>query len=213
MYRHTVVRILLADDHQVVREGIRALLERAGFEVVADAEDGQEAVRLARSHRPDIAVLDLAMPRLDGIECAREILAAKPEIGIVLLTVHADEHQVVAAFRAGVRGYVVKTQASSELALAIREVNRGATYVSGKVSRALVNRYVGNGSSPAALSGQLRETLRLIATGKTTKEIAAVLGVSVKTVELYRSRIMTRLDIHDTAGLVRHAIRCGLVTL
>lgn len=207
------MRILLADGHRVVREGIRALLERAGFVVVAEADDGREAVRLARVHRPDVAVLDFAMPSLNGIDCTREILGTDPAVGVVILTVHADEHHVVTAFRAGVRGYVVKTQGFPELVQAIREVSRGGTYWSANVSRTMVNLFVAGGTSPDALTNRLRDTLRLIAAGNTTREIAATLGVSEKTAELYRSRLMDRLDIHDTAGLVRYAIRCGLVML
>jgi DNA-binding NarL/FixJ family response regulator len=207
------VRILLADDHRVVREGVRALLEQAGFQVVAEADDGEQAVRLARSHQVDVAILDIEMPGIDGIECARQILLTNPAIGIVLLTVWSDEEHVIAALRAGVRGYVVKTQASSELVDAVREVAVGATCLGKTASNVLVNLTVaGNGASDT-LTPRLREVLRLIADGNTTKEIAAILGVSEKTAELYRARLMSKLDIHDTAGLVRYAIYRGLVSL
>jgi DNA-binding NarL/FixJ family response regulator len=207
------VRILLADDHRVVREGVRALLEQAGFQVVAEADDGEQAVRLARSHQVDVAILDIEMPGIDGIECARQILLNHPAIGIVLLTVWSDEEHVIAALRAGVRGYVVKTQACSELIDAVRQVGVGATHLGKTASHVLVNLTVaGNGASDA-LTPRLREVLRLIANGNTTKEIAAILGVSEKSAELYRARLMSRLDIHDTAGLVRYAIYRGLVSL
>ena len=207
------MRILLADDHRVVREGVRALLEQAGFQVVAEADDGEQAVRLARTHQVDVAILDIEMPGIDGIECARQILSTHPAIGIVLLTVWSDEEHVVAALRAGVRGYVVKTQASSELVDAVREVGAGATSLGKTASQVLVNLTVAGHAAPDALTPRLREVLRLIADGNTTKEIASILGVSEKTAELYRSRLMARLDIHDTAGLVRYAIGRGLVRL
>lgn len=205
-------RILLADDHHMVRQGFRALLERAGFEVVAEAEDGREAVDLAETHHPDIAVLDLAMPRLSGLDCAREILARDANTAIIVLTVHTEEHQVVEALRVGVRGYVVKTQAAGELIQAIHDVNAGGVYLSPRVSRVLVNAYLaGGGAARDPLTPRQREVLQLIAEGKTTREVAQGIGVTLKTAELYRARIMANLDIHDTAGLVRYAIRRGLV--
>jgi two-component system response regulator NreC len=207
------MRILLADDHRIVREGVRALLERAGFDVVAEAEDGRAAVHLAHLHRPDLAVLDLVMPGLGGIECAREILAMHPKTGIVLLTVFPDEHQVVAAMRAGVRGYVVKTQAATELVEAIGQVSDGAVYMGTKMSHVLANLCFSGGMVPEALTPRLQEMLRLIGEGTSTRDSAGILGVSENTAKLYRSRIMAKLDIHDTAGLVRYAIRSGLVAL
>lgn len=207
------MRILLADDHCVVREGVRALLEQAGFQVVAEADDGEQAVRLARTHQVDVAILDIAMPGIDGIECARQILLANPAIGIVLLTVWSDEQHVVAALRAGVRGYVDKTQAFSYLVDAVREVGVGATCLGKTASNVLVNLTVAGNAAPDALTPRLREVLRLIADGKTTKEIAGILAVSEKSAELYRARLMSKLDIHDTASLVRYAISRGLVSL
>ena len=205
-------RILLADDHHIVRQGFRALLERGGFEVIAEAEDGDEAVRLSETHRPDVAVLDLRMPRLSGMDCARQILSRDAKAAIIFLTVHSEEHQVVEALRVGVRGYVVKLQASSELIQAIREVHAGGVYLSPRVSRVLVDAYLAGGeAAPNPLTVRQREVLRLVVEGKTMREVAEAIGVSVKTAELYRARIMTKLDIHDTAGLVRYAIRCGLI--
>ena len=207
------MRILLADDHRIVREAVRALLERAGFEVVGEAEDGSAAIHLAAIHQPDVAVLDLMMPGLNGIECAREILVISPKTGIVLLTVFPDEHQVVAAMRAGVRGYVVKTQAAFELVEAIRQVRAGAAYMGTKMSHVLADLCFSSDMVPETLTPRLREMLKLIGEGTSTKEIAGILGVSQNTAKLYRSRIMAKLDIHDTAGLVRYAIRRGLVAL
>jgi DNA-binding NarL/FixJ family response regulator len=208
-----VVRVLLADDHQVVREGFRALLDRGGFDIIAEADDGEQASHLALTVRPDVSILDLSMPRRTGVECARDILAADPKAAVVLLTVHADEHQVIAALRAGVRGYVIKTQAAAELVRAITEVHAGGIYLSARVSRALLNVYLDGGVAYCPLSARQRDVLQLIAGGKSSKEIAGALDISPKTAELHRARIMSKLDIHDTAGLVRYAIRCGLAKL
>lgn len=206
------LRVLLADDHQIVRQGFRALLEREGFEVVGEAADGQEAVRLARAHCPDVAVLDLSMPQLNGLDAAREILKACPRTRIILLTVHTEEYQIVAALRAEIRGYVLKTQATDELVQAIREVAGGGTYLSPGVSRVVVEAYLAGSDLPRdPLTPREHQVLQLVAEGKTTKEVAALLGLSVKTAESYRARIMEKLDIHETAGLVRYAIRQGLL--
>jgi DNA-binding NarL/FixJ family response regulator len=205
-------RLLLADDHQVVREGVRLLLERHGYDVVAEAADGLDAVQLARVHCPDVAVLDLEMPNLTGIACATEILSDNPHVAIVLLTIHTEAPFVVAALRAGIRGYVIKTQAPAELIQAIAEVQNGGSYLSPKASRVLVDAYLEPGATTAdLLTPRQRDVLRMIAEGKVAREIAESLGVNVKSAEQYRSRIMARLDVHDTAGLVRYAIRVGLV--
>lgn len=206
------LRILLADDHQVVRQGFRALLESQGFEVVAEAADGREAVRLAEIHDPDVAVLDLSMPHLNGLDAAGDILRRVKGIRLILLTMHKDEHQIVAALRAGVRGYVLKSQAAKELTQAIHEVANGGMYLSPGVSRVVVDAYLAGRNTPAnPLAPREREVLQLVAEGKTSKEIASALGLSIKSAESYRARIMAKLDIHDTAGLVRYAIRQGLI--
>jgi DNA-binding NarL/FixJ family response regulator len=208
------VRILLADDHTIVREGFRTLLERARFEIAGEASDGWTAVRLAQSRQPDVVVLDLSMPLLNGTEAAREILAIAPRMPIVLLTVHVDEHYVVAALRAGIRGYVVKSQASAELIEAIGEVRSGGTFISPRVAGALVDAYLGGRATVAdPLTLREREVLQLVAEGKTTKDIAAALDLTTKTAEYYRSRIMTKLGVHNTAGLVRYALHNGVVHL
>jgi two-component system response regulator NreC len=206
------IRILLADDHMMVRQGIRALLEKEGFEVVAEAMDGREAVRLAEKVKPDVAVLDIAMPLLNGIDAAREIRRVSPRTKTTLLTVHEENQYVVEALRAGVTGYVVKTKAAEDLVKAIREVSQGAVYMSPGVSREAVRAYL-DGTEPSndGLTPREREVLQLVAEGKTTKEVAAVLGISVKTAESHRSRIMEKLDIHETASLVRYAIRLGVI--
>jgi len=206
------IRILLADDHMMVRQGIRALLEKEGFEVVAEAMDGRDAVRLAEKVKPDVAVLDIAMPLLNGIDAAREIRRVSPRTKTTLLTVHEENQYVVEALRAGVTGYVVKTKAAEDLVKAIREVSQGAVYMSPGVSREAVRAYL-DGTEPSSdgLTPREREVLQLVAEGKTTKEVAAVLGISVKTAESHRSRIMEKLDIHETASLVRYAIRLGVI--
>ena len=209
---HLPPRILLADDHVIVRQGFRALLEREGIDVVAEAADGHEAVRLAGDLRPDVAVLDFAMPLLNGLDAAREIRTRSPGTRMILLTVHTEDHYVLEALHPGVHGYVVKTQAAADLVQAIHEVCRNALYLSPTISRAVVEAYFAKASPPGdVLSSRERQVLQLVAEGKTTKEIAVVLGVSIKTADSHRARIMRKLDIHDTAGLVRFAIRRGLI--
>lgn len=207
------LRVILADDHQIVRQGIRTLVERQGVTVVAEAADGLTLIEQARQHLPDLAIVDVSMPGLNGIDATRQMLAAVPTLAVVLLTMHDEELHVSAALRAGVRGYVLKTQAADELIDAIRTVSTGGTYLSPKVSRMVVSAYV-SGTDTAAdpLTARERIVLQLIAEGKTTKDIAATLNLTVKTAESYRARLMEKLDIHDTAGLVRYAIRRGVIT-
>ncbi len=205
------LRVLLADDHAMVRQGLKALLERDGFEVV-EASNGHEAIQLTRERHPDVAVLDLAMPLLNGLDAAREIRRVWPTTKTILLTMYAEDQYVLEALRAGVRGYVLKTQAGVDLAKAVHEVQRGAVYLSPGVSRAVVEAYLAKSELPPdPLTPRERQVLQLIAEGKTTKEVASLLGISVKTAEFHRTRIMKKLDIHETAGLVRYAIRTGLI--
>lgn len=205
-------RILLADDHAVVRQGLKALLERDGFEVVAEADDGRAAVQHAREHCADVAVLDFSMPLLNGLDAAVEILRICPRSRIILLTMHTDDHYVLAALQAGVKGYVVKTQASGDLVRAINEVRRGLMYLSPGISEAVVQAFLAKADVPPdPLTSREREVLQLVAEGKSTKEVAQLLGISFKTAESHRTRIMKKTNIHETAGLVRYAVRRGLV--
>ena len=205
-------RLLIADDHQLFREGIKALLPPGEFEIVAESADGQETIRLARRLQPDIALLDVSMPSLNGVDAARELLRVSPRSHVVLLTMHQDKAYLVEALRAGVRGYVLKSQPSAELLHALREVARGEVYLAPGFWRTLVESYH-NGEDMVLdpLSPREREVLQLVAEGKTTKEIAATLGISFKTAETHRANIMGKLDIHETAGLVRYAIRNRLI--
>jgi DNA-binding NarL/FixJ family response regulator len=206
------LRILLADDHQMFTQSLRSILEREKFEVVGEATDGHQAVKMAEKHKPDIAVLDLAMPGLNGLSAAREIEKASPNTKTIILTSYPDEQYVVDALRAGATGYVLKTRASVDLVTAIREVSRGSLYLSEGVSRDALRTYLANDEqSVDVLSGREREVLQLIAEGKSTKEIASSLSLSAKTIETHRTRLMAKLDIHETAGLVRYAIRKGFI--
>jgi two-component system, NarL family, response regulator NreC len=205
------IRILLAEDYLIVRQGLRALLEQAGMTVIGEASDGQEALRVAHAQHPDVAVLDIAMPHLNGLETARRLREALPQTKIVLLTVHTEDPYVLEALQAGAVGYVLKTQAAVDLVQAIRDVLQGAIYLSPRVSRAVVTAYLTRSDLPPdPLTSREREILQLIAEGQTTKEIAWRLGLSAKTVESHRIRLMHKLDIHETATLVRYAIRRGL---
>ena len=205
-------RIILADDHLIVRQGLRSILEKESHAVVGEAGDGREAIRLAQELSPDIAVLDLSMPLLNGLDAAREIVKVSSQTKIILLTMHTEDPYVMEALRAGIRGYLLKTQAAQDLVQAIHEVSRGSMYLSPGISRAVVEAYLAKSELPPdPLTPREREVLQLIAEGKTTKEAAGVLGVSVKTAESHRTRIMEKLEIHETATLVRYAIRRGLI--
>jgi two-component system, NarL family, response regulator NreC len=206
------LQILLADDHEIVRQGFRAILERNGFQVAGEAADGRKAVQFAQAHPPDVAILDLSMPQLNGVDAAREILQLHSRTAIILLTMHFEEHQIIGALRAGIRGYVIKTQASEDLITAIREVVKGGMYLSPSVCGLVVGAYLsGKNAVSDPLTSREREVVQLVAEGHTTKEIAGLLNLGVKTVESYRSQIMGKLEIHETAGLVRYAIRSGLI--
>jgi len=207
-----MIRVLVADDHAIVREGLRALLSREpDLQVVAVAGDGHEALRLAQETRPDVAALDLSMPLLNGLEAARQMAAWERGPRTILLTMHADDRYVLEAIRAGVRGYVLKKQAAADLVRAIREVASGAVYLSPTISAVVTDAIRTPAPAPELrLTPREREVLQLVAEGKRTKEIATILGVSVKTADAHRTRLMQKLDLHDVAGLTRYAIRQGL---
>lgn len=205
-------RALLADDHLIVRQGLRTILEQADIQVIAEAGDGREAVRLGLELRPDVVVLDLTMPVLNGLDAARELMRNLPDTAIILLTMHTEEQYILAALQAGVKGYVVKTQAAADLVQAVEQVCNGSLYLSEGVSQVVTQAYLKKTEPHAEpLTQRERQVLQLVAEGKTTKEIARMLEISVKTAESHRTRVMDKLDIHDIAGLVRYAIRRGLI--
>jgi two-component system, NarL family, response regulator NreC len=205
-------RVLLADDHALIRQGLKALLEKQGFCVVGEASDGQEAVRTVEKAQPDVAIIDISMPILNGVDAARELKRSSPKTKVVLLTQHDEDQYVTEALRAGVKGYVLKSQAAEDLVYAIQEVCHGSVYLSPNISRAIVDAYLSKASvSTDPLSGRERQVLQLVGEGKSTKDIAVHLGISVKTAESHRARLMKKLDIHETASLVRYAIRRGLI--
>jgi DNA-binding NarL/FixJ family response regulator len=210
--------MLLADDHGLLRAGVRSLLEALkDVVVVAEAADGSEALRLIEAHQPQIALLDIAMPKLTGLDVAARVAQDFPMTRVIILSMHVDEEYVRRAIAAGASGYLLKDSGTSELETAVRAVARGETYLSPAVSTHLIVRYRRHerGEAPVAepLTPRQREVLRLIAQGLTTKAIARKLDISIKTVETHRTQLMDRLDIHDLAGLVRHALRIGLIEM
>jgi len=209
------LRVLLADDHALVRAGMRSLLrEIEGIEVVGEAADGAEALALAERERPDAVLLDIAMKGMNGLEAAVRFRELHPGIKVLILSMHASEEYVLQALRAGAVAYLIKDSATAELELALRSVMRGETYLSPAISRQVVEGYVqrvGVGAGVDPLTPRQREVLKRVAEGRSTKEIAFELGLSGKTVETHRAQIMERLGIRDVAGLVRYAMRTGLV--
>lgn len=210
------IRIVLAEDHTLVRAGIRALLkEIPGIEVVAEASDGREAIRLVETHEPDILLTDIAMPDLNGLEAVARLSRNHPRTRVIVLSMHVDQAYVRQALKAGAAGYLVKGSDVSELVLALKAVAGGKMYLSPAVSKSLVQNYLRGSRDTSGrleyLTSRQREILQLIAEGRSTKEIAQHLHLSIKTVETHRASIMKRLDIHNVAGLVRFAIQIELI--
>lgn len=208
------LRIIIADDHTLVRAGLVTLMARMpDVEVAAEASNGREAVKLARDTEPDIALLDIAMPELNGLEAAERIRRDSPKTKVIVLSMHANEEYVAQALKAGASGYLLKDAATTELEMALKAVAQGQFYLSPSISRQVVDSYLHGGPTGLdLLSPRQREILQLIAEGKSTREIAESLHLSVKTIETHRAQLMDRLDIHDTAGLVRYALRKGLIS-
>jgi DNA-binding NarL/FixJ family response regulator len=221
------IRVLLAEDHALVRAGICALLQRLSnvqVEVIAEAGEGQETLRLIKEKKPDIVLLDIAMPGLNGLEVADRVTKEFPEVRTIILSMYMNEEYVLRAIHVGAAGYLLKNAGIEELELAIKSVARGEVYLSPKVSRQVLENYMGSLAARKGhdkpepfnyerLTARQREILQLIAEGCTTKEIANRLNVSIKTVDSHRTQLMERLNIHDIAGLVRYAIRTHLITL
>ena len=210
------VRVLLADDHKLVRAGFRSMLDSLGdVEIVGETGDGREALELIRQHRPDVALLDITMPSLTGLEVAARVANEMQNVRIIILSMHTTEDYIARAVRAGVSGYLLKNADPVELELALRAAVNGQMYMSPTVSKQLVEDYLrrmGPDAGPEEqLTARQREILQLIAEGKSTKDIAVTLDLSIKTVETHRKDLMDRLGIHDVAGLVRYAIRAGII--
>lgn len=211
------IRVLIVDDHKLVRAGLRMLLQHEPeIVVIGEAESGEQAVQLTESLKPDVALVDLTMPGMTGWQLLEEIKARTPEVKIIILSVHSTEEHVVRALRAGAKGYVLKEAAPQELISAVRAVGAGDAWLPSQLSQQVLDAYLRRiqvTDPPNLLTARQREILRLIADGASTKQIAADLDLSVKTVESHRAQIMAKLDIRDTAGLVRYAIRHGISEL
>jgi DNA-binding NarL/FixJ family response regulator len=213
------IRIILADDHKIIRDGLCSLLQQEeDIEVLAQAEDGAAAVRLVREHRPDIVVMDIGMPDLNGIEATRQIHAESPNVKIIALSMHSDRRFVAEMLKAGAAGYLLKDSAFEDLVRAIRIVMKKGTYLPPSLAHILIEDYVRqpapvDSGAFSVLSPREREVLQLLAEGKSTKQAAASLHISVKTVETHRQNVMDKLDIHSLAELTKYAIREGLTTL
>lgn len=211
-------KILLADDHALVRAGIRTLLERLpGVQVIAEVSDGRQAVAAMQQHEPDIVIMDISMPGLNGLDATARLTREHPQAKVLVLSMHAGDDYVLQALAAGAAGYLLKDAATTELALALDAAARGETYLSSTLSPDLLARHREALANPKVgivkgLTPRMREILQLIAEGKSSKEIAELLDLSIKTVETHRMHMMARLDIHDVAGLVRYAVRQGMVS-
>lgn len=208
-----MTRVVLADDHPIFRKGLRTLLEAANLTVVGESGDGRDAVQMTRRLDPDVAILDVSMPLLNGVDAAREIRRLAPRTYVVLLSMYKEDVYVQEGLRVGVHGYVLKSQTASDLVAAVTEVLAGSVYLSPGISSRAVETGLPRSAKARRdpLSPRERQVLQLVAEGMTTKQIAVVLSISVKTADSHRTRIMRKLDLHETASLVRYAIRRGLI--
>src|ERR1035438_2254909 len=213
------IRILLSDDHNILRDGMRLLLERQpGFVVVAEASDGRETLDLVQNHQPDVVVMDIAMPNMNGIEATRRITEKHPRMGVVILSMHYDESYVIRSLKAGARAYLLKDAVKSELIAAIHAVAKGRSFFSPKISRILQEDYVqalgrkGADDSYELLTDREREILQLVAEGKTNKEIANTLGLSLYTVDTHRTHILQKLNLHSVPEVILYAVRKGIIS-
>jgi DNA-binding NarL/FixJ family response regulator len=216
-----MLRILIADDHEVARRGIRAVLENhPGWEVCGEAKDGRESVELAATTRPDIVLLDIGMPNLNGLEAARQILASSPDVAILILTMHDSDNVVREVLRAGARGYLLKSDAGRDLVAAVEALQGQRTFFTTRVSQMVLDGYlhrektghsIKRDDSAEVLTSREREVIQLLAEGKTSKEVAVALNLSVKTAETHRTNLMRKLGLHSVADLTRYAVRNGIV--
>jgi two-component system, NarL family, response regulator NreC len=213
------IRILLADDHVVVRDGLRALVEKQpDMTVVGEAADGRDIVRLAEEQAPDVIIMDIAMPNMNGIEATRRIVASNPRTAIVILSMHQDESYVLRSLKAGARGYLLKDSVRGDVVEAIRSVAQGRSFLTRKVSRVLQEDYVremerrGLEDSYDLLTDREREILQLVAEGRTNKEVASMLNISITTVETHRTHILQKLNLHSVPELILYAVRKGIIS-
>lgn len=212
------LKLVLADDHALVRAGIRTLLEKIpGVQIVAESGDGRETIALVAAQNPDVVVMDISMPGMNGLEATARIIKDRPHTKVLILSMHTAENYVLQALRAGATGYLLKDAATEELQLALVAVRRGETYLSPTISKEVLAHHRKQAASPRSaptkgLTPRMREIVQLIAEGRSTKEIAFLLNLSVKTVETHRMHLMARLNLHDVAGVVRYALRNGLIT-
>jgi len=213
------IRVLLADDHGVVRKGLRFILERqAGMEVVGEAGDGREAIRLAETSEPDIVIMDIAMPLLNGIDATAQMVKRNPSLGVIILSMHSDEDYLLSALNAGAKGYLLKDSAEVDLVRAIQAVHRGTPFFSPEIARTMLEDYVrflqqrNLQDSYELLTEREREVLQLLAEGKSNKEVATILNVSVYTIDTHRTHLMQKLNLHNTAEVVLYAVRKKIIS-